>query len=184
MDATTPIVKCADCGFLAARSANMQHILAGMRLMPPNEEYRTTGIIAHELAEARCGYEPVCAAGEFNVAAEFVGKNHEDSGRPIALGIIQRERTCLSFRKLCKGFTPKEHLQMKSNDDRDAREKEWHAFLIANAGTTYDGIVKRSQWRSWAFGVVSTFLGGIGGAALTYFMAKYLGLTRDGRPAG
>jgi hypothetical protein len=127
-------VKCADCGLLSLRPKNQEYIISGISLISPDIAYRDSGIVSQEFATSAgpgCGYQPICAAWQYNYSEEFRHINHDDKGKPLALSIITEERSCSQFIKLRHGFSPKEHLDMhiseqsitnqRNRQDRQAR---------------------------------------------------------------
>ena len=106
------MVKCADCGFLAAReieTRNLEETETAFRDsgVPPVIELRPGG--GRSLHEPL----PLCFARRYNLIKEFkefAGKDYPD--RTSVFPVLNEERECEAFTKWHQGFTPKEHREM------------------------------------------------------------------------
>lgn len=139
------MVKCANCGYLA------QHVYRGkipQGFIAMEEEPRQTGELPtlpfslsfHTFGEPDLTPEkmngdrfPVCFCRAFHLKQEIDNRftelessengNYEDAVKEI----INKERSCKQFIDWERGFTPKEHREMR---DR-AAEKKWRVLEVA-----------------------------------------------------
>ena len=117
------MVKCSECGFLAARNTNTRG------LDETEREFREKGIFPLVLDQLgrnqHAGWEtiPVCFTRSCDIRGlvrKFGGK---DSEKYIAVHfIINDDRKCKQFTEWTQGLTPREHQEMTIKD----RERKWH----------------------------------------------------------
>lgn len=126
-DRPTPkMVRCANCGYLAARA------MQSRQLLEAEEGYRFRGenpIVANGNA-----YEdkPVCFVWAWDLRSEI--GNPPDPGRPSKRDVMLKPRECSDFTKWIEGFTPKEHVEMQllreAHDYRDKQERDSRRWRI------------------------------------------------------
>ena len=105
------MVKCIDCGYLAARHHES-------RLLEEVEEnYRNNGISPNTTVGSKHGIgipvydEPICFMRSCDLKAEY-GEKRPPSMTKDLLSTLRKDRECNSFTKWQQGFTPKEHREM------------------------------------------------------------------------
>lgn len=127
------MVKCSECGFIAARTWKTRE------LVEIEEEKRCSGKIGDELSKFEPS--PVCFINSFDIKeeVEILRKAAHDEPSQDSIGgyisphweiyvkaVLNIERKCKSFRRWQQGFTPKEHKEMV---DRD-KERRWHFWEL------------------------------------------------------
>jgi hypothetical protein len=122
------VVKCAECGFLAARNIQTREIeeVEGLFRDEGEPSFGNLGIPKHEGL-------PLCFARAFDLKSEF--KKCAGKGDPDAYSIylvIHEDRDCSSYTEWQQGFTPKEHREMLDRKwlmefqaAREKEDKEW-----------------------------------------------------------
>ncbi len=176
-------VKCAACGFLTVGAGEGELPIAGIPYRQGGEQSGLTP----------ANQPPHCAILAQNIRDEFIKRIRvpgNDSNRPkIVLEVIGNDRKCLSFCQWRQGFTPKEHVEMKYQEelrkeieerkkgdeqranDRLKEDREWRA--------TQDKETSRERFRQQVILQVITFVGGV---LVTVILANVFGLTREGVP--
>jgi hypothetical protein len=139
------VVRCSECGFIAAR------LIQTRGFIEVDDEKRDSGEL-----ESKYGVNiepiPICFVNGFNIKGEVeaLGKGSAEWTRdsikewipPVWASyvkqVLNRERVCESFMKWQQGFTPKEHREMMDRERRDRLEAEirkndrkWHWIELA-----------------------------------------------------
>lgn len=132
------MVRCADCGFLAARNLRTRQLdevealtrESGMHAEAHTGDatlaYGQTIPIHSYLHDAVL----LCFARKYNLASE-VQPGHTGAAAAM-FPVIRKERECDAFTDWKQGFTPREHREMLDRDrmlrreeERDAKDKVW-----------------------------------------------------------
>ena len=127
------MVKCQDCGFLAARDRETR------KLVEVEKEMRQTGISPQLIGTTTHKYQsiPICFVRAFDLADGI--KTQEDSRS--FLHVIQIDRNCEKHTPWHQGFSPREHKEMidaerlrdwqrkVEQEDRDYRDEQRRADL-------------------------------------------------------
>jgi hypothetical protein len=129
------MVKCTDCGFLAARNLDTRN------LDEVEGEFRRSGnpptqiIAGKEIGYYRHKRYPICFVQEYDLLDSFERIGGEESTRFLV--VIGEDRQCELFTEWLQGFTPKEHREMLDRERRDKFEsdirkgdKRWHIAEI------------------------------------------------------
>jgi len=110
------MVKCIDCGYLAARHHET-------RLLEEVEEnYRNNGVSPNTTVGYKHGIgipvydEPICFMRACDLKAEY-GEKRPPSMTKDLLSTLRKDRECNSFAKWQQGFTPKEHREMVDREN-------------------------------------------------------------------
>ena len=124
------MVKCAECGFLAARDIRTRG------LEEVEEAFRESGTppvneIVDNIPCSRHEPLPLCFAQRYNIRDEFKEFTGEAlSVRLSVYMVLIEERECEAFTKWQLGFTPKEHREMMDRqwmreyqDKREERDR-------------------------------------------------------------
>ncbi len=129
------MVKCADCGFLAARNRTTRELDEAEGLF---REYGTAPIVYDKTGRnPYAGWEQilVCFARSHDLGGEVAEFGAKDGQKNIAVHyVINQDRECKSFTKWSQGSTPKEHREMmdreewrKWREDREEADRKWRA---------------------------------------------------------
>lgn len=119
------MVKCVECGYLAARNVSNRGLdevedLFRDKGMPP-AIYDASGHNPHQ------GWNPtpLCFSRCYDLIDEVSRLGMAESQKCIAvLSVITDDRQCSSFTKWHRGSTPKEHQEMMDRERRDKFEQE------------------------------------------------------------
>ena len=128
------MVKCAECGYLAARKGDTRQLEEVQRDSCGGvvEVFLQSGTSTHGYQETTRIYDaPVCFARKYNLWAEYEALQygvHPTSPLidPRINIVLTKTRQCNAFTKWKQGFTPKEHREMI---DREW-EKRWNIILL------------------------------------------------------
>lgn len=136
------MVKCAECGFLAARNITTRE------LEEAEETFREKGItplIGQLQGRPMARHEslPLCFARAYNLLdefKEFAGKDNPDY--TSVHFVIYEERECEAFTEWQQGFTPREHKDMLDQqkwrawqEERRRNDRKWNIIVVmASAG--------------------------------------------------
>lgn len=139
------MVKCSECGFLAARNIYTRG------LDEVEEEFRQNGVPpVGVLGGKEIGYpiqrqQPLCFIREYDLLDSFRKGTKNGGATQSFLAVINEDRRCDPFTKWQQGFTPKEHREMIDRQEwRNWQEKQhkenikWRIteliFLVIGAG--------------------------------------------------
>jgi hypothetical protein len=148
------MVKCADCGLLAAENRGSHE------LIEVDSRVRLPGNDAIGAIDIRNSYElmPVCCAHAADLQAELAGNG---SAKAIQ-ECIQRDRQCKPMRQLVKGRTPQWHLEMLNQENMLAFQAEQRAL---------DRQENQANRRLTLLVAIIGFVSTILAAALGYFLS-------------
>ncbi len=184
------LVKCRDCGMLTVYCPGENEFIE------INSLYRKEGS-KNGIHAQNQGSPTVCFLSAHDIHAEMVelvqtASSANQSQR--ALQIIGKERECESFCKWRQGFSPKEHVEMLREDEKNLSDREWQmrmederkkfdreiiktqSEIIDNAKAWYGKIIEKIE--RWKF--IYSALGGIVGAAIVVALNKWFGINKDG----
>lgn len=112
------MVRCADCGFLAARNLNTRE------LDEAEESFRQDGtfppINDEKGHNPHAGWEsaPVCFIQHYDLREEIKQQGLNDKEKYSGVhSVINKDRECKSFTKWRQGSTPKEHREMMDRQE-------------------------------------------------------------------
>lgn len=165
------MVKCAECGFLAARNKETR------KLEEVEFESRQNGY----LKANRYEYIPVCFAmvisfdkecEELRKLPQYQSRFDEIGGHiypntgDLIIPLLSKERDCESFIEWIQGFTPREHQEMldrgrmlKWQADREDADRKWRTS---------------QQWFMVIVAGIFTVIGGICGAVIALIASGQL----------
>ena len=120
------MVKCLDCGYLAARNVRT-------RLLDETEwATRLTGETIRSIHEP-----PLCFMRNIFPLTEYISHNGEFDTESIRIA-LQKERECIQWIEWTMGFTPKEHREMmdrkfmaEMEEKRRGNDRKWHWIELA-----------------------------------------------------
>jgi hypothetical protein len=151
------MVKCAECGFLAARNILTRELEEAEKTFREKGTIPLTGQLEGR-PQARHESLPLCFEGVYNLRdefEEFAGKSNPQYTDVHA--VINSERQCNGFVKWQQGYSPKEHREMldrkwvleyqekREKDNREWQEKqesrhsrqEWLRYILLGLVTIF-----------------------------------------------
>ncbi|MFO0938347.1 MAG: hypothetical protein U0798_17720 [Gemmataceae bacterium] len=170
-----PKVKCKDCGCLAVLDQEY-------RLHEATDDLRTKAAFPCSQVRGDPFSGMVCSAGAYDLTGKDSDVKSSKGHVAFILNTVNTERECSKFMKWRLGFSPKEHIQMKNEEEAKEENRTWQKNVLNDIGTKYDGILKSNQNRNFWYTLISTGIGGLGGAVLTIILSYYFGINRQGNP--
>jgi hypothetical protein len=169
------MVKCADCGFLAARLKNERVLVDAEESMrqkwdlPKGKNDKGQGIEVYE-------HDPICFVRVPNFRVE--------SGVKLqATEAVTRERECDRFVLWQQGFTPKEHAEMIQEEARlrwqarrEDADKEWRDQQEDKAAARHDEAMRVASRTSFVSALIG-FVAALVAALAAVVLARILGAT-------
>ena len=165
------MVKCADCGFLGVRIRQTRQIVDAEPLM------RERGYNpALTIAGADTVYDDavLCFVRAHNLAAEM-GRADEENRRRV----VQQERECQRFTPWIQGLTPKEHIELKIEEDRqlwqteqELADKIWREKQEDKADQRHREAIAAARSMSLVSALIG-FVAGLAAVGLTYLLTNW-----------
>jgi len=164
-------VKCADCGYLAVRHFKTRDLLDAEEML------RRTGEMPVEPGTQHYIYDPwpVC----FARVIDFRSALDDNSGTPHRKRVINDDRECARFTPWIQGLTPKEHVELQQELDRqlwqtqrELQDQTWREQQEDKADQRHRESLKAASRTSLLSAGIG-FLGGLTAAVLAYLLANW-----------
>jgi hypothetical protein len=161
------MVKCIDCGYLAARHHETR------LLEEVEEDYRNSGVSPNTTVGYKHGIgiavydEPICFMRSCDLKAEY-GEKRPGVSKDL-LSTLRKDRECSSFTDWQQGFTPKEHREMMDREgmkkwqmEREEADKKWRMEQEEKRS--------KDEWKRYRFLGVMTIVAAICGVLAGHFL--------------
>jgi hypothetical protein len=165
------VVRCADCGFLGVRIHKTREIVDADALMRetghnPGESINSADRILDE--------HVLCFVRAADLAKE-TGRPDEASRSSV----IQRERECQRFTPWIQGLTPKEHVELKIEEDRQLWQTQrelddqiWREKQEDKAEKRHREALSAARNMSLVSALIG-FIAALAACALTYLLTNW-----------
>lgn len=172
-------VKCADCGLVSLRHTGT------FEFLEVDRDWRRSADRHGPLGTAAETY-PKCFVHEQDIRTECVDERRRRGDGPeagIVLEIISRDRECARYFEWRQGFSPKEHVEMIYEEQKNRENKVWQEGMLAKQNekvdelkSWYGGLAKQLEKLKWIYGM----LGVLAGAIIALIFNKAFGVTLGG----
>lgn len=166
-------VKCADCGFLAVRHFETRDLLDAEELLRRDGEMPLQPGTGHYIYDPW----PIC----FARVIDFRAALEDNSGSPHRKRVINEGRECNRFTPWIQGLTPKEHVELKIEEDRqlwetqrDLDDKLWREKQEEKADQRHREAITAARSMSLVSALIG-FVAALAACGLTYLLANWPG---------